>query len=148
MSDYNRKFWKNSPETPITAEDLNNIEEGVENLYKNFEINNPNLLFNISNRIYFTPTTGELYNGYGNCYYYKIGTKVHVHIGMKIDANDITLIYRLPEGYRPNSTIAIIGFGYTSIGDVSKIQINSQGDISVYDGGGYVLADIEYDAIQ
>lgn len=44
MSDYNRKFWKNSPETPITAEDLNNIEEGVENLYKN--ISNPNLFIN------------------------------------------------------------------------------------------------------
>lgn len=29
MSNYNRTFWKDSPETEITAERLNNMEEGI-----------------------------------------------------------------------------------------------------------------------
>ena len=44
MSSYKRTFWKNSPETEITAEKLNNMEEGIEKLYNN--ISNPNLLIN------------------------------------------------------------------------------------------------------
>lgn len=34
MFEYIRKFWKNSPETEILAEDLNNIEEGIFNAHQ------------------------------------------------------------------------------------------------------------------
>lgn len=44
MSNYKRTVWKDSPETEITAELLNNIEEGIEKLYEN--VSNPNLFIN------------------------------------------------------------------------------------------------------
>lgn len=44
MSNYKRTVWKDSPETEITAESLNNMEEGIEKLYKN--VSNQNLFIN------------------------------------------------------------------------------------------------------
>lgn len=44
MSSYKRTFWEDSPKTEITAERLNNMEEGIEKLHNN--ISNPNLLIN------------------------------------------------------------------------------------------------------
>lgn len=44
MSNYKRTYWKDSPETDISAERLNNMEEGIEKLYEN--VSNPNLFIN------------------------------------------------------------------------------------------------------
>lgn len=123
------------------------MKNEIDELNSNFKINNPNLLFDTSNIIYFTPTEGESYDFYGGCYYYKVGTKVYIHIGMKIDVDNVTLIYTLPEGYRPNHLVGFIGFGSNALEGVSKVQIEDNGKIKVYDGGGFVLIDIEYEAV-
>ena len=40
MSSYNRNFWENSPETEITAEELNNQEVGIEQAHNGDNIPN------------------------------------------------------------------------------------------------------------
>lgn len=48
---------------------------------------------------------------WGSCYYYKIGSKVTVHIGVRMPTINRTKIFTLPEGYRPPGTIPIWGGG-------------------------------------
>jgi hypothetical protein len=46
-----------------------------------------------------TPNTVGISNheGYGNSYYYKIGTRVHVHLGLKVEPKNLVDIIILPE---------------------------------------------------
>lgn len=70
----------------------------------NSKINN-NLPQNIINII--KPNTGSNYTAYGNSYYFKIGSRDHIHIGINgLKANQNNTITTLPENYRPNSPVA------------------------------------------
>ena len=109
------------------------------------EINNPVLLLSSSDVIRFTPTNASAHNFYGGCYYYKKGTKVHLHLGLSGLSNSNVNIFTLPKGYRP----------YTLLGGVSQAdslttragyEINANGVINVNSSHGYMLADIEFDA--
>lgn len=110
-----------------------------------FNVYNPNVL-NSGDIIYFVPTNVENYLGYGNCYYYKIGSKIHLHVGVKITATTNVPIYTLPEKYRPITTIGVVGLG-DSLSSYSTMQINEQGLVSINSQSGYALIDTEYDTL-
>ena len=96
--------------------------------------------------VYFTPTNVSNHAGYGNCYYYKLGSKVHIHIGVKVDTTENVAIYTLPNGYVPITNFAAVGLG-DSLSNYSSVQINELGSISINSKSGYALIDTEYDTL-
>lgn len=150
---YVKTNWQDGVEgnTKIDATKLNNIENGIETndtTITNFtDFNNSLLLFDTTKRINFNPTSGSNASVFGGCYYYKIGTKVHVHIGIQgITANTNTDIYTLPAGYIPDSFVATASIG-GSLVQTSSLTIDSSGKITIRTTGTYALVDIEYDAV-
>jgi hypothetical protein len=112
------------------------------------KMNTASLIFDTTKRITITPTSGSAYSSFGNCYYYKKGTRVHIHIGIQgLTANSNTQISTLPAGYRPDSYIAGLGIGNT-LAQKSAIQIETDGKVIVRTEGQYALIDFEYDAVQ
>lgn len=70
-----------------------------------------------------SPITGE-------CYYYKTGATVVIHIGAQITGNStFSSLARLPEGYRPHKRIEYL-VPHSSDG-FSKISIQTNGYISI-----------------
>ena len=110
-------------------------------------INNPLLLADDTNKIFFEPTNGTSYNNYGKCYYYKVNTTVHLHLGMQATLQYGT-IYTLPSGYRPKSSIGVVGLGGSLTANAqSYVEVQSDGDIVAYAGThNYILADIVFEA--
>ena len=100
------------------------------------------------NIVYFTPTDANVsnYEGYGNCYYYRVGSKVHVHIGVKVNTTETVAIYKLPQTYIPITNLGYVGIG-SSISNYSTLQIGKNGNIYIYTSSGYALIDCEYDTL-
>ena len=125
--------------------DGDTVPEGYEEVEETSEINNPSLLFNASDLIYFTPVAGAVHDYYGKCYYYKVGTKVHIHLGLGGLPNVQANVFTLPIGYRPFHVL-----GGPCIGDttthVAGWEVMPTGAINVHTAYGYLLADIEFDA--
>lgn len=98
--------------------------------------------------VYFTPTASTVsnYDGYGNCYYYKIGSRVHLHIGVKVDTTKMELMYILPTGYKPITALGYVGIG-ASMSSSATIQITTNGGLNIYSSSGYALIDCEYDTL-
>lgn len=114
---------------------------------KEFKINDNNIVLDSSNVIQFTPTSGSAYSTYGNCYYYKKGSRVHVHIGISgLTANTNTGIYTLPAGFRPNHFLSGTGIG-GNMASISTIQIDSAGLVTVRSPQPYALIQIDFDVI-
>ena len=84
------------------------------------------------------------YAGYNNSYYYKHGSKVHIHLGIKIDTTEFITIFTMPEGYRPRALTGAMGIGSSPVNPVG-IQIDSIGRIQTQTSNGYCNADIEFD---
>lgn len=93
--------------------------------------NNPNLL--IPSSIRQTPTfeTGFSSVG-GRTYYYKIGTRVFVTVGLRKDdlspiANE--LFFTLPEGYRPKSILCCAAVPYSTSTSIGYGFIYNTGEV-------------------
>lgn len=96
--------------------------------------------------INITPMSGSNYSGYGNCYYYKKGSRVHVHIGIQGLTEGVnTTISILPSGYRPASLISAIGFG-AGWSEKAVLLVTQNGELNVQSEGSYAMIDVEYDA--
>lgn len=96
---------------------------------------------------YFTPNNNaNNYNGYGGCYYYKVGSRVHLHIGVSVNTTSNISIGTLPEQYKPITVVSCIGLG-ASLETYSAIQINEAGLITINSKTGYALIDLEYDTL-
>lgn len=94
----------------------------------------------------FTPTTGSSLSTYGNCYYYKIGSHVHVHVGMNgLTANTDTVIFTLPTGYRPYSSMNFKGEN-NGINSMASMRVNASGSVQVRSEGTYAMVDAIFDA--
>lgn len=92
----------------------------------------------------WTPTSGSSYSSYGGCYYEKYGRVVHVHIGISgLTASTATVIYTLPSGYRPSTTVFAHGTG-GAWNNIGYVEIYSDGRISVRSQGAYCGADITF----
>lgn len=109
--------------------------------------NTPSIKLDASKLIYVTPEHSAVtnYSPYGNTYYYKIGTKVHLHIGVKIDTTEWITMFTLPEGFRPASLVSAQGVG-SSPQNITGIQIDTAGRVQTSTTSGYCCLDIEYDA--
>ena len=103
-------------------------------------INDPNL------KLSFEPIVPTLSSGATNLksdtyysglstYYYKIGTRVEVNISVQISSGASptnTIIFTLPEGYRPKYTIAIPATAGTAIATGSnRIVVTNTGNVIV-----------------
>lgn len=84
------------------------------------------------------------YAGYNNSYCYKVGHKVVVHIGIKIDTEDAVNAFILPERYRPHFTLAAVGIG-SSVSNISALQVYSSGVIYIQSNYTYSNIDFEFD---
>ena len=116
-----------------------------EKISKASDINVSSLKLNSNIIQSFIPQQATSYESYGGCYYYKIGTKVHVHLGISVPDTATKNIYTLPQGYRPYSRVGNSGCG-SNVQNTGGIQIDTDGTIKAGSLEGYVLVDIEYDA--
>lgn len=116
-----------------------------EKISKASDINVSSLKLNSNIIQSFIPQQATSYESYGGCYYYKIGTKVHVHLGISVPDTATKNIYTLPQGYRPYSRVGNVGGG-SNVQNTGGIQIDTDGTIKAGSLEGYVLVDIEYDA--
>ena len=94
-----------------------------------------------------TPTVGSNYELYGNMYYYKVGSRVHVHVGISINAQTYTKIFTLPVGFRPKTMLGFVAVG-SGLDNFAGLQIGIDGTITNNEKNGYVLADMEFDTFE
>ena len=96
----------------------------------------------------FTPTNATNYSNYGNCYYYKDGHRVTLHIGVSCSNNEILTIFTLPAEYRPTVT-GIVGKGLgAGLSDTSCVFVKENGEIKIYTTSGYVRVDMSWDIFE
>lgn len=95
---------------------------------------------------YFTPNNASNYEDYGNCYYYKIGSRVHLHVGVSISSTSNTIIGILPEQYRPITAVCAVGLG-SAMSTFSTMHVTENGVININSSSGYALIDVEYDTL-
>ncbi|MBP5170326.1 MAG: hypothetical protein ILP14_14180 [Oscillospiraceae bacterium] len=94
-----------------------------------------------------TPSVGSTYSTYGGLYYYKVGTKVHVNVGLQglpntsYTANNVGT---LPAGYRPSHQVSAVCAGGTG-SSYAQVIVTTQGTIAVYTNQQYVNGQIEFD---
>jgi hypothetical protein len=104
-----------------------------------------------SNLCDITPTVPTLAAGshhatYGGCWYYKIGHRVCVHIGVAgITANTTTTLWQMPAGYIPYSGIAVNGQG-SGYNNVARARVTGTGAVIVNSSQAYATVYLEYDA--
>ena len=129
----------------LVTEDKSSVVAAIN---ENLAVNDSALLFDKSKRIEPTLSVGGHQASYGGCYYYKIGTKVHLHVGLNgLTANTLHTAFTLPVGYRPDSYITNRGSGGTATTE-SFCQVSSAGAVMVRSADTYALVDLEYDAVQ
>lgn len=95
---------------------------------------------------YFTPNNASNYEGYGNCYYYKVGSRVHLHVGVSISNTSSITIGILPEQYKPITAVCAVGLG-SNMSNFSTMQVTEDGGININSSSGYALIDVEYDTL-
>ena len=128
--------------------DVPNVKAVNSQLNKVIKINDSDLLMSSDNFIEIVPLVGSNYAPYGNSYYYKVGTKVHVHLGLSnLTANDSNVIYNLPDGFKPWTTMSAVGTG-SGLDDIVAAQISKGGEIRVYPSKSYALFDFEFDVFK
>ena len=125
-----------------------NNEWGEDIEIVNHIINDKLLVFDTSKRIAITPQNGTNHANYGGSYYYKVGTKVHLHLGVGgLTANTNVDIVTLPAGYRPNHILGAYGLS-NNLNSTCSMQISAGGIVSVRPSSTYALVDFEFDAVQ
>ena len=108
-------------------------------------INSHNLKSSIIHQV--TPTEGSNYEMYGNTYYYKVGSRVHVHIGISINTQTYATIFTLPVGFRPKTMLGFVAVG-SNLDNFAGLQVDISGTVSTVAKNGYVLADMEFDTFE
>lgn len=97
------------------------------------------------NKINIDLTTGSAYSTFGGCYYYKIGNRVHIHIGISgLTANTQATIFTMPTGYRPSTYSVATGIGST-LSNTSSMYVQSSGLITILSSTQYALIDMDYE---
>lgn len=94
----------------------------------------------------FTPDNGTTWSTQGGCWYYKIGSRVHVHCAVQNITTDSNLqMISMPSGYIPYNVVVAGGRGSAATSPAT-IWINSSGVVSVRSTTAYAAGDLEYDA--
>ena len=123
----------------IVEYDGNTVPDGYE------KVDDVNLSSTIIHNV--TPIAGSNYELYGNTYYYKIGSRVHVHIGISLSATTRTVLFTLPVGFRPKTLLGHICVG-SDINQVAGLQVVKNGNIVGMTSSGYILADVDFDTFE
>ena len=93
-----------------------------------------------------TLDAGTHHATYGGCWYYKIGHRVCVHIGVAgLTANATTTLWQMPPGYIPYSGIAVNGQG-SGYNNVARARVTGTGAVIVNSTQAYATVYLEYDA--
>ncbi|WAX12219.1 hypothetical protein CS266P3_00022 [Clostridium phage CS266P3] len=106
---------------------------------------NRKLNVSASDIVSITPLVGQNYPNWGGCYYYKSGSRVHVHLGIQgLPANTVATVFMLPDIVRPKTRILSIGSS-GSFPKVARVEISLDGGINVTSQDTYAAVDIDYD---
>lgn len=140
--DGNNKKFLVEGEAPTTK---NEYTTSTTDTYSCDYINSHNLKSSIIHQV--TPTVGSNYELYGNTYYYKVGSRVHVHVGISINVQSYTTIFTLPVGFRPQTMLGFVAVG-SGLDNFAGLQIGTDGTIATIAKNGYVLADMEFDTFE
>ena len=108
-------------------------------------INSHNLKPSIIHQV--TPTNGTNHPYYGGTYYYKVGSRVHVHVGISINTQTYTTIFTLPVGFRPKTMLGFVAVG-SNLDNFAGVVIQQNGNIDTIAKNGYVIADMEFDTFE
>lgn len=93
-----------------------------------------------------TLDTGGHQANYGGCYYYKIGHRVHIHIGVNgLTSGTTANLWVMPVGYRPYTLIGQVGTG-GAITQYGRLRISNDGTVQVNANAAYACIDMDYDA--
>ena len=153
----------NKPTIPTKTSDLNNDSGFITNsvndltnytltsvINSNFDKvlkkNDASLLADAT-IVNITPLAGSNYSSYSNSFYYKIGTRVHIHLGLKgLTANTLQQVFDIPVGYRPRGHMVSVGQGGGSdVVGQGIIQADTH-TLEVRSPSAYISVDFEYDA--
>lgn len=98
--------------------------------------------------IHFTPTKGSAYSNYDGCFYYKIGTRVTLHIGIQgLTSNSNNTVFTMPQGYRPGGMVCVAGTGGASFTAHAHCTVAAySGSVVVASSDQYANITLEYDA--
>ena len=137
---------KNATDITTLNNDVTELNGKVENIKVTDIINDPTKLVDEEAIKNITPTNGVNYENYGNSYYYKVGTRVHVHFGVSgLTANQYVKLFTLPDGYRPYQAVTCVGTGEGAT-KIIPMTINNVGECVVYTDDQYCQIDCEFDA--
>lgn len=90
--------------------------------------------------------SGTSWSTLGGCWYYKIGSRVHLHIAVSgLTANTNTDVYTMPGGFRPYGTVVAAGRGSTG-SDFASMWVSSSGTVTIRSTTASAAVDVEYDA--
>ncbi len=109
--------------------------------------NNATLKLEDKDIIAIEPLVGQNHPNLGNSYYYKIGTRVHIHLGINLKTATRSKVYNIPEGFRPKGAVSAWGGGADGmVPDKSFAELYDSGDIWVKSDTKFTILDMEYDA--
>lgn len=160
---YQKQIWEDG-KTIVSADKMNHIEDGIANndtnvgTLDNLKTENKTNLVSAVNEIIpkshittndivsFTPLVGTAYIFYGNCYYYRINNRVHIHLGLSnLTSNKSNAVFKMPSNLKPFSIMSGIGTA-SSQTSIATINLYPDGACYVYPiNDTYCLIDIEYD---
>lgn len=128
----------------LTAAQLAAANSGI--TADDLAVNDPDVLCAVTP---IEPTLTSPYthhDAYGRCYYYKIGHKVHVHIGVGgLTSGTTADLWYMPTGYRPRSYVSVVGSG-GSMSTYVRMRIAENGRVYVNANATNACVDMEYDA--
>ncbi|WAX12100.1 hypothetical protein CS266P2_00066 [Clostridium phage CS266P2] len=142
----------NSLHDSIIGKTLKTLDEVSSNTEHGFFVDalavrelNRKLNVSASDIVSITPLAGQNYPNWGGCYYYKSGSRVHVHLGIQgLPANTVATVFILPDIVHPKTRILSVGSSGSFPG-VARVEISLDGGINVTSQDSYVAADIDYD---
>ena len=95
--------------------------------------------------IHPTLDNGSEYTDYGGVYYYKIGCRVHVNIGVSgLTSGSATTIFTLPTGYRPLHTVSNVCTA-GSLTTYVRIRVFSDGTVTINANSQWADGYIDFD---
>lgn len=94
-----------------------------------------------------TPTNATNYADFGSTYYYKTGSKVHLHVSISLTTKTQTNIATLPLNFRPKTKVVITCSG-GNLGTYGTIQVNTDGNIYCYSDGVHLFGQIDFDVFE
>ena len=109
-------------------------------------INSHNLKSTILHEI--TPINSTNYDsGWGGSYYYKVGSRIYLHVAITISQKKNINITILPVGYRPRTNVINACSG-GNLGVYGAIQVNPDGKVYCYSDGVNLFGDISFDTFE